>query len=388
MHGTDFSEIEGTGSIGVMVVGEASGEHEARDQLPFRPFAPAGGVLERVIRRMALDRQQFAVTNVLRCRPKNNWLDKAPWEFSALASCRPNLVAAIGTRQPRAIAALGGIATRELTGLAGEKLGVSYLAGYVVPVGASLAGLAIPVVPNYHPAFLRRGKASYQGLFARNLQRAINVANGKDLNFTWSVNPDDESTWGGKKYNLHPSQMIAEQFAAFVEQNPNLPVAEDIETAESASMDEDAREGFVDTDIRQIQFYVEPCGAIAMPWKIEYLPAIISILHSRNVKYGHNWDNYDHKVIRAASRREGWEYNPRTRVFDTLDMFHHWQPDLPAHLQAAASFVNFPFPWKHMHTIEHEPFYGCVDADATWQLGEMCVRNLKREGLWDDSAAA
>ena len=29
-------------------------------------------------------------------------------------------------------------------------------------------------------------------------------------------------------------------------------------------------------------------------------------------------------------------------------MFHHWQPDLPAHLQFAASFIRFPFPWKHL----------------------------------------
>src|ERR1700678_265416 len=150
-HGTDFSAIEGTGSSGVMLVGEASGEMEARDGLPFRPYAPAGSLLERILRRMGLDRQAFSVTNILRCRPRNNWLEGAPWEYSAINSCRPNLDAAIAARRPRAIVALGGTGLRELTGLAGESLGISHLAGYVLP-----GPQGIPVIGNFHPAFLRR----------------------------------------------------------------------------------------------------------------------------------------------------------------------------------------------------------------------------------------
>src|SRR6266478_1199189 len=68
-HGSDFSAIEGTGSLGVLVVAEASGEMEARDGLPLRPYAPAGSVLERAFRRMGLDRKQFSLTNTLRCFP-------------------------------------------------------------------------------------------------------------------------------------------------------------------------------------------------------------------------------------------------------------------------------------------------------------------------------
>src|SRR5882757_9401761 len=132
-HGTDFSSIEGTGSSGVMLVGEASGEMEARQGTPFVPYAPAGSVLERVFKRMGLDRQQVSITNVLRCRPKNNFLDGAPWEYSALNHCRPNLDAAIAERRPKCIVALGGIATRELTGMAGTAQGVTHLAGYVLP---------------------------------------------------------------------------------------------------------------------------------------------------------------------------------------------------------------------------------------------------------------
>ena len=216
-HGTDFSAVEGTGSLGVMIVAEASGEMEARDQLPLRPYAPAGSLLERTFRRMGYSRQQFSLTNTLRCRPRNNWLSGAPWEFSALNRCRPNLDAAIRDRRPRAILALGDTALRELTGEAGEARGVSHLGGYVLPLGRFeefkkvTDAAPIPVIPTWHPAFIRRGKASLQGVFARNLQRAVSVAAGKDREWEWDL---EEAQRNGRiRYSLHPSLDEARTFA-------------------------------------------------------------------------------------------------------------------------------------------------------------------------------
>ena len=145
-HGTDFSRISGTGSLGVLIVAEASGEAEAREGRPLIEWAPAGSLLERTLRRMGYNRDQFSLTNCLRCRPRNNWLDGAPWEFAALNKCRPNLDAAIAERRPRAILALGDTATRELTGEAGEARGVSHLGGYVF-VGHQMPTLI--VYPTY-----------------------------------------------------------------------------------------------------------------------------------------------------------------------------------------------------------------------------------------------
>ena len=45
-----FSQTEGTGSNGVLVVGEALGGEEARDGLPFRPKAAAGSKLEEAFK--------------------------------------------------------------------------------------------------------------------------------------------------------------------------------------------------------------------------------------------------------------------------------------------------------------------------------------------------
>jgi hypothetical protein len=321
----------------------------------------------------------FSLTNVCRCRPKNNWLEGNPHEYSALRHCRPNLDAAIAERKPKVILALGGVALRELTGLSGEKLGISYLTGYPLPTTDG-----VPVIGGFHPSYLRQGHMSHVGHFMRVIQRALNIASGKDKQWVWGIDPDDMHTWGDLQYVLHPSLDLARALRNHILDNPNLVIAEDIETPESASMDEDAREGFMNTEIRQVQFSIGKGHGMAMPWEGEYRQIALDIINSSNPKYGHNWAAYDHKVIRAACAREGLTYAPQGMVLDTLDMFHHWQPDLPAHLQFASSFINFPFPWKHLHTIEHEPFYGCVDVDSDWQLGEFLVRVLKQDDLWGD----
>lgn len=404
-HGSDFSRVEGTGSSGVMVVAEASGEHEQRDQLPLRPFAPSGGVFERSLRRMGISREQLSVTNVLRCRPRNNWLEGSPWEHAAIAHCAPNLDEAIAQRRPRAILALGNVALRRLTGEAGEARGVGHLNGYVlphlgVPKWSAEADLklrelgmldppispAIPVIPCYHPAFLRRGKAAYQGIFARTIRRALNVAAGTDHAYRWNVNPEDPSHARSLGYQPHPNPAEAMAFASYILDNSGLLLSYDIETAESTSLDEDAREGFTDTRIRLVQFAARGAGAIAIPWEPGFQGAITSLLHSPNTKCGHNVWLFDNKVLRAAGEREGIDLAPQGVIHDTLQMFHHWQPDLAAHLQAAAQFVSFPFPWKHLAGEDrHLAFYGCCDVDATLQLYTFLEAALRREGLWDDA---
>lgn len=380
-HGTDFSAIEGTGANGVMMVGEASGEHEARAGLPFRPNAPAGSLLERVLRRMSLDRQSFATTNVVRCRPRNNWLDKSPWEYSAINHCRPNLDAAISEFKPKCLLALGGIALRQLTGYAGEKMGISHLAGYVLP-GPLLNGIRIPTIGDFHPAFLRRGKASYQGVFSRIITRAIHVADGSDTAYLLNVVPSNPETHGQLKYITRPSLDQARSYRTRVLCNSGIVVSYDIETRESHSLDEDAREGYTDTHIQLIQFSTESGEGIAFPYEGEYRTLAGEILGSPNLKCGHNVWLFDNPVLRACGERDGIDLRPRGTIHDTLQMFHHWQPDLPAHLQFAAQFVQFPFPWKHFMG-EDMPFYGICDTDATLRLYILLEKSLRRDGIWD-----
>jgi len=409
-HGNDFSAVEGTCANGTMLVAEASGEHEQRDQMPLRPYAPSGAVLERCLRRMGLDRKQFAITNCVRCRPRNNWLENSPHEYSALRHCRPNLDQAIADYRPRCIVSLGGVALRELTGEAGEARGVTHLAGYCLPLASQTterpatspeaapwateripnAG-ATPVLINFHPSYLRRGKASHQGVFSRIIQRGLAIASGRDRNYMWGVDPDDPATWtqpSGERlqYWTKPTLDQCRSVLYYLRGNPNLWLAKDIETSESSSLDEDAREGFSDTEVRLFQLSYQPGTGIAIPYTGEFKAIVREMLHLPNPFYGHNWDNFDHKVLRATALREGWTYAPATRVFDTLDMFHHWQPDLPAHLQFCSSFINFPFPWKHLASTNIE-FYGICDVDAGLRLGRFLEATLKKDNLFGEGEA-
>jgi uracil-DNA glycosylase family 4 len=379
-HGSDFSQPEGTGSRKLLVMAEASGEHEQRDELPLRPFAPAGGLFERILRRMNIDRQQLVISNFIRCRPRNNFLENAPWEHSALNHCRQNFRDVVAKYRPHAILAMGGVATRESTGEAGEARGVSHLAGYCLPSMPDVTledGTPIPVIPTFHPAFLRRGKASYQGVFARILQRAMNISAGKDREWMWGVVPEDRSTHGTLRYNTRPSLDEARAYLSMLRQNGDATVSYDIETTESASLDEDAREGFADTSIRLIQFATVGGWTIALPWESGYREIATEILGLPNTKCGHNVWLFDNKVLRA----NGVEV--AGTIHDTLQMFHHWQPDLPAHLQFCAQFVQFPFPWKHLAGTDLA-FYGCCDVDATLRLYNMLQATLQRDGLWGD----
>ena len=258
--------------------------------------------------------------------------------------------------------------------MAGEQRGITHLAGYVLPGPND-----IPVIGDFHPAFLRRGKASHQGIFARILQRAVNIAAGRDREWMWGIDPEDRSTHGTLDYCVHPSLDDARSIYNLLRNSPRTVLSYDIETNESATLDEDAREGFGDTQITLAQFSWEHGRSVVLPWDGPYREIIQSILALPNTKVG--WNNwlFDDKVIRA-----NLGIMPAGTRHDGLQMYHHWQPDLPAHLQFAAQFVSFPFPWKHLASSNIE-FYAACDSDATLRLYNFLDATLKRDRLYGDS---
>jgi uracil-DNA glycosylase family 4 len=432
-HGQDFSDVEGLGKLGVLVCAEASGEAEARDRLPLRPYAPSGGIYERTLRRLGFDRDQFSTTNIIRCRPAGNLLEGMYYEQQAIAHCQPNLLAAISKFRPKVLVALGNVALRSLTGWEGEKKSVSHLRGYplrALPQFCQAAGFPdLCVLPTFHPAFLRRGAIHLSGVLARDIMRAVRISQGKDRSFildepeiphTWD-GPDpwdpgyDEAeearklkekshldSWmeqAGLNYLLNPTARELDLFCrdvkarsdAWVALSPDLQAASylalssDIETHESASLDEDATDGYTDTIVEQIQFSIEPGQGIALAWTEDHQQAASWLLRLPLPKVGHNWWLFDQKVLRAVGARQGApkQFLARGLQHDTLQMFHYWQPDLPAHLQSAATFCQFPFPWKHLAGT-NLPFYGCVDTDATLRTYVMARRTMEDRGIWLD----
>ena len=436
--GSDFSQPEGTDRTKVLICGEASGEMEARDQLPFRPHAPAGAILTRTIRRLGMDREDFVISNLVRCRPWNNLLDGAAYEYEAIEHCQPNLLEVLRQYRPKVILAMGNLPTRHLTGLSGDHKGVGHLRGYVLRALERFEQAAgrdhdldpLVVIPTYHPAFLRRGAIHLTGVLARDIARAVNVAAGRDKNFILDL-PDlyagyeqEADSFTGKfeerskedvlvgvsewlsannlRYQLHPTRRDLDLFCRNVKARSDawlalppdvraasmLCLSHDLETYESASIDEDATDGFTDTVVRLSQFSIEPGQGMALQWDGDGIAATRWLLKLPLPKCGQNYTTFDYKVLQAVGERDfGYRayLTPAGQVHDTLSMFHRFQPDLPAHLQFAASFAGWMFPWKHFNESCLE-LYGVIDTDAALRVYQTVRRTLEDRKMWLDSA--
>lgn len=347
---------QGTGANGVLIVGEAPGEMEDDHGIPFHPYAQSGSILERSIRRIGMNREQFVITNVVPSRPPNNWLEGAPYAAEAISWGKPYLEAVIAQFRPRAILALGAVATRALTGLAGPKLGISHLCGYVV---SSLFGP--PVIPCFHPAFLRRGKMSHTSVLMRCLRLAVQTSYNRIA--AELPSPTDSP------YIMRPSPGDAEGFLDIASRAGDNWLAYDIETyysnAEEEAEEHDAK------DIRSIQFSLAPGTGIFMPWRDPYIEIAKRTLALPVRKAGWNNWRFDDPALRAAGATINGE------VHDLMWAWHHSQPDLPRGLQFASAMQGpnitqpthvWKYPWKHMSEQSPE-FYGIVDVDVLqWLL--------------------
>lgn len=139
-----------------LVVGEAPGEEEDRQGLPF--VGRAGQLLDRMLAAMGLNREdKVYIANVIKCRPPQN---RNP-EPDEIAQCTPYLLRQVELLQPRMVLAMGRFAAQTLlsqgSGMSADALRqtpLGKLRGRVHTV--HVAGRDYPVVVTYHPAYLLR----------------------------------------------------------------------------------------------------------------------------------------------------------------------------------------------------------------------------------------
>ena len=136
-----------------MIVGEAPGEQEDLQGLPF--VGPSGELLDSMLRALNLTRatdgpeppaQRVYIANTLKCRPPRN---RNP-EPAELLACEPFLIRQIALLQPRIILAMGRFAVQALL-RSNEPVGK--LRGQVHTYQG------VPLVVTYHPAYLLRNLA-------------------------------------------------------------------------------------------------------------------------------------------------------------------------------------------------------------------------------------
>lgn len=152
----------------MVFVGEAPGDEEDQTGEPFG--GPAGGLLDTIMGRVAVSREQIYLTNIMKWRPPEN---QNP-EPSEIEASTPYLHAQIAILQPKVLVAIGRFAGNVLSGTTNREMGdlrkdesLLYRKG----------SLEIPVVAIYPPAYLMQHTQN-KGAFhvtVRDLQRAIRI---------------------------------------------------------------------------------------------------------------------------------------------------------------------------------------------------------------------
>lgn len=103
----NYKTVPGTGDpmARIMVIGEAPGENEAKQGIPF--CGKAGNLLTNILKAAGLSRNEVFITNTIKCRPPGN-RDPEPEEA---ANCRKFLDMQIRTIDPEWIICFGRIAS-------------------------------------------------------------------------------------------------------------------------------------------------------------------------------------------------------------------------------------------------------------------------------------
>lgn len=354
---TGFLKPEGDCVNGVLILGEAAGEAEARESLPFRPYAAAGSILERCINKAGFRREEFALFNVVNCRPPKNLLEGQKYEAGAVNHCKVHVQKVIDRYKPRVILAAGGVACKWLTGMVGPKKSISLLRGFVYDTT-----YGIPCIPTLHPAFIARGQAKYLPVLIRDIQFSVQVAKN-------GIKADR------KDYLEHPTVNDVRDYLNFLRANPRLPISYDIETDYSLRQPDEADVRNVGRNIEQIQFSHEPHQAIVLPWVGEYIELARQILALPNDKWGWNSISFDQPILE--------EHNVKIngRHHDLMLAWHHLQPDLPKGLQFVTSFYAPEVgAWKHLSDAQPQ-LYGGIDVDAVSRIGQRVFEDLDKTGI-------
>jgi DNA polymerase len=124
-----------------MIIGEAPGQNEDQQGLPF--VGKAGQLLTEMLRAIGLAREEVFIANIVKCRPPAN-RDPKPIEIE---TCKPYLLRQIALIKPKIIVVLGRVAAQALLNT-DEPIGKLR--------GKTHALNDTPVVVVYHPAYLLR----------------------------------------------------------------------------------------------------------------------------------------------------------------------------------------------------------------------------------------
>jgi len=353
--GKGFMSLDGEGTAGVLLIGEALGAEEVTAGRPF--VGPAGRVLNDCIARAGFERSQFSIANALWCRPPHNEI-VGPYTPKALAHCwQAHLLPAIQQLKPRVLMPLGATAYHQFVGDEARKHQILEARGYVALWRKHY------LVPSVHPSYILRGNPNYAAVLIHDIQLAMRVAAGGYHRTT-------------TQYRLNVESLEAARiWVDYHTKNPTTPIAFDIETSGKAR-DEDLLDPKATNPITRISFATAPTYAISVKVTKRYKPLIASTLALPNPKVVWN-AAFDCPRLRAAG------YTINGTIYDGMVAWHVLHSDLPKSLGFAASLLLDDQPqWKHLGR-ENPAYYNATDSDVALRLTLRIWELLKEVGMWD-----
>lgn len=141
---------DGPNSAKVMFIGEAPGQDEDIQGLPF--VGRAGKLLDQILQEINWDRKNIYITNIVKCRPPEN-RSPLPHEISR---CNKYLKFQIEYIKPCIIVLLGAVSVQTILGLHIPNIkSIKEIRGNIYEFNG------IKYLPTYHPAYILRNQKDY-----------------------------------------------------------------------------------------------------------------------------------------------------------------------------------------------------------------------------------
>ena len=140
---------EGNDKSKVMFIGEAPGEEEDLEGIPF--VGKAGRLLTKILKSVDIKRKDIFITNMTKCRPPGN---RNPSK-SEIETCLPYLETQIALINPKIIVTLGNVPTQHLLE---TTQGITKLRGKWLDWMGE-----IKIFPMFHPSYLLRNESTFPG---------------------------------------------------------------------------------------------------------------------------------------------------------------------------------------------------------------------------------
>ena len=360
----------GNPSAKLMVIGEAPGYYEELNGAPFQ--GPSGRIVDDVLYKAGLSREEVYATNVVKIRPPNNEIHRLGELGHKIEDFEPQLWEEIREINPNCILAFGNVALKVLTG----EIGIQKFRGSILPNKRSITP---KVVATIHPASLFHSEDGKMQSYRDRTFIEFDVARAVAQSAFHEYNPP--------KRNLIVAHNSLDLYR-FIDRNTSLGrrhISYDIETFRAIPMCVGfafSRHEALSVPLFNIAKPTNPEGwhmhDLCYAWKL-----IAELLLDPQYKLiGHNL-KFDQSLLEKIGLPSCWPY------FDTQLGFHVMYPELPKKL-AFVSSVLTEEPYYKDELEEYNPkkeklekrlLYNAKDCTVEFEVYEKEIKELEEMNL-------